>query len=60
MGNSSVGQRVGDTNCDEKMTSDRGDLQLGFLEEDTPVSVDWLTPKVYKGSTEEETEEDLS
>ncbi len=39
---------------------ERSQELLGFLEEDTPVSVDWLTPKVYKGSTEEETEEDLS
>ena len=28
MGNSSVDQRVGDTNCDEEMTSDCGDLQI--------------------------------
>jgi len=28
VGNSSVGQRVDDTDCDEKMTSNCGDLQM--------------------------------
>ena len=33
---------------------------LGLLEEAIPATVDWLTPKVYKGSSEEEEEEDFS